>query len=211
MKVMSPTRRKCLAVTSLQTSSLAWPLLPIRFSLYHHLCIHIFSFVYIYILTNYDLGIRSFLLSYCRFYKKKSALLSIFLQIMIWVLCYNFPSLFGWAVLISCWKKKRCKLIIIFFIKLISLGSSYHVISMNLFCCYGLLYLKGMLLASSLFSFSYSLFLTFSGIGFLLHTIVQNLSDWYHLIKILEEIYLWFMALHFKGSSFSSMRKDMDT
>lgn len=116
MKVMSPTRRKCLAVTSLQTSSLAWPLLPIRFSLYHHLCIHIFSFVYIYILTNYDLGIRSFLLSYCRFYKKKSALLSIFLQIMIWVLCYNFPSLFGWAVLISCWKKKRCKLIIIFFL-----------------------------------------------------------------------------------------------
>ena len=67
MKVMSPTRRKCLAVTSLRTSSLAWPLLPIRFSFYHHLCSHIFSFVYIYILTNYDLGICSFLLSYCRF------------------------------------------------------------------------------------------------------------------------------------------------
>lgn len=108
-------------------------------------------------------------------------------------------------------KKKGVNWSSFFFIKLISLGSSYHVISMNLFCCYGLLYLKGMLLASSLFSFSYSLFLTFSGIGFLLHTIVQNLSDWYHLIKILEEIYLWFMALHFKGSSFSSMRKGIDT
>ena len=118
----------------------------------------------------------------------------IFWQIMIWVfahfhclivdfkkrnqLCYPFSyklrygfrfTIFQAFLVDQFWflvGKKKCKLIIIFFIKLISLGSSYHVISVNLFCCYGLLYLKGMLAASSLFSFSYALFLAFSGIVF---------------------------------------------
>ena len=120
MKVMSPTRRKCLAVTSLRTSSLAWPLLPIRFSFYHHLCSHIFSFVYIYILTNYDLGICSFLLSYCRFLKKRNQLCYPF----SYKLRYGFRVTIFQAFLVDqFWflvGKKKCKLIIIFFIKLIS-------------------------------------------------------------------------------------------